>query len=288
MKKIILIIPILLLSKSVKVDEILTDTNTFRLDTFISYQNIKRTSEYINVIEYETQNGDFITIPSYFGNNKSNQDYINYGLTLRYGFNKNIELFSSINLYTSDTHYNKLNQFETKHDDGFNLASMGITYQLKEENKTPSLLLGTSIDLIDKTKFKNNSKNMNFKGYSFFTTTYYTVDPIVFFLKASYRVNLKKKYKEESIKNSNQFSLSPQIYFAVNPYTSLSTGIRYSYKNESKIDGEKINLGGSNITYLLGMSYEINTKSTLNIDIDYSNNIDISQNSLSLGISYVF
>ena len=42
------------------------------------------------------------------------------------------------------------------------------------------------------------------------------------------------------------------------------------------------------MTYLLGASYEINTKSTLNIDADYSDSMGISQSSLSMGFSYKF
>lgn len=94
--------------------------------------------------------------------------------------------------------------------------------------------------------------------------------------------------QKKSIKSANQFSLAPQLYFAVNPYISLNTGVRYTYQSKTKINGKDVGNSGSSLTYLLGTSYEINAKSTLNIDVDYSNSMGISQNDLSLGLSYNF
>ncbi|MBU1668380.1 porin family protein [bacterium] len=289
MKKIfIVIIPILVLSKPVKIDEILTEKNTFRIDTSLSYSNIQRTDGGAVPLQYQTQNGDFVTIPTFVGDSKSNQDYINYGFTLRYGVTKDIEIFSSLNMHTSDTHFSNSGQFDTQHEKGFNSLLLGATYQIKHENDTPSLLIGTNIDVIDRTNFSGTDKNVNFKGYTFFVTSYYTVDPIVFLVNSSYRYNLEKKYNNHSVENAKQFSLSPQIFFAVNPYTSLSTGVKYNYRGSTRVDNTEVSSSGSSMTYLLGTSYEINAKSTLNIDADYSNSMGISQNSLSMGLSYKF
>jgi len=289
MKKIfIIVIPILVLSKPVKIDEILTERNTFRIDTSISYSNIQRVDGGSVPFQYETKNGDFVTIPTFVGESESNQDYINYGLTLRYGVTKDIEVFSSLNMYTSDTHFSSIGEFETQSDKGFSSLVLGATYQIKHEDDTPSLLVGTNIDAIDRTNFSGTDKNINFKGYTFFATSYYTVDPVVFLVNSSYRYNLEKKYNNHSVENAKQFSISPQIYFAVNPYTSLSTGIKYNYRGATRVNNKKVSGGGSNMTYLLGTSYEINTKTTFNVDADYSNSMNISQSSLSMGLSYKF
>lgn len=289
MKKILIIVmPMLLLSKPVKVDEILTDKNTFRLDSSISYSNIQRTDANAVPFQYQTQNGDFVTIPTFIGDSKSNQDYINYGFTLRYGVTKDIELSSSVNMYTSDTHFSNGEQFSTQHEKGFSSLLLGANYQIKNETDTPSLLIGANIDVIDRTNFSGTDKNMNFKGYTFFATSYYTVDPVVFLVNTSYRYNLEKKYKNYSVENAKQFSLSPQIFFAVNPYTSLSTGVKYSYRGNTRVDKKKVSGSGSNMTFLLGASYEIDAKKTLNIDADYGDSMGISQSSLSIGLSYQF
>jgi len=288
MKKLFIIMPILVLSKPVKIDEILTERNTFRLDSSISYSNIQRTDANAVPIQFQTQNGDFVTVPVFIGDSQSNQDYVNYGFTLRYGVTKDIELFSSLNLYTSDTHFSTVGQFDTQHKKGFNSLLLGASYQIKPEGNTPAVVIGTNIDVIDRTNFSGTDKNINFKGYTFFATSYYTVDPVVFLVNSSYKYNLEKKYNDHSVENAKQFSLSPQIYFAVNPYTSLSTGIKYNYSGSTKIDNKKVSNSGSSMTYLLGVSYEIDKKNTLNIDADYSNSMGISQSSLAIGLSYNF
>ncbi len=289
MKKIlIMVMPMLILSKPVKIDEILTEKNTFRIDSSISYSNIQRTDGDAVPFQYQTQNGDFVTIPTFIGDSKSNQDSVNYGFTLRYGVSKDIEVFSSLNLYTSDTHFSNGGQFDTQHEKGFSSLLLGATYQVKHEGDTPSLLIGTNIDVIDRTNFSGTDKNVNFKGYTFFATSYYTVDPVVFLVNSSYRYNLEKKHNSHSIENAKQFSLSPQIFFAVNPYTSLSTGVKYNYRGSTRVDNEKVSNSGSSMTYLLGASYEINAKNTLSIDADYGDSMGISQSSLSMGFSYKF
>ena len=289
MKKLfVIVIPMLILSKPVKIDEILTEKNTFRIDSSISYSNIQRTDGDTVPFQYQTQNGDFVTIPTFIGDSKSNQDYVNYGFTLRYGATKNIEIFSSLNLYTSDTHLSNGAKFDTQHKKGFSSLLLGATYQVKHEGDTPSLLIGTNIDVIDRTNFSGIDKNVNFKGYTFFATSYYTVDPVVFLINSSYRYNLEKKYNNHTIKNADQFSLSPQVFFAVNPYTSLSTGVKYNYRGSTQVDNTKVSNSGSSMTYLLGVSYEIDAKKTLSIDAGYSDSMGISQSNLSMGLSYKF
>lgn len=291
MKKLFLLLsltPLLLFSKAVKVDEILTEKKGFKLDNSISYSNINRKTNSSTPLLYQTQNGDFVTIPTYLGESQTNQDYLNYSLALRYGVTKDLELFSSVNFFTSDTHFSAGNNFGINNQNGFNSLSLGLTYQVKKEDEKPSLLLGISTDVVDKTKFANHLKNSYFKGYSFFATSYYTVDPVVFLLKATYRLNLKKEDNNSSINNGEIFALSPQIYFAVNPYTSMNWGVKYSYQGRGKLDGGIVSNSGSSIAYLFGASYEINVRTTLNVDTEYSSNAFFSQNNISMSLSYKF
>lgn len=97
-----------------------------------------------------------------------------------------------------------------------------MVYKVKKEDDTPSLLIGGSVDLLERVAFSDNQKDdFSFKTYSLFATSYYTVDPIVFLLNANYRFSLKKEFENQSIQNGNILSLSPSIVFAVNPYGYL-------------------------------------------------------------------
>ena len=114
MKKIVLLLtPLLVFSKAVKVDEILTDTNKFKLETSISYANINKKQNVIAQLTYQTAGGDFVQVPTYLGSSATNQDYINYGFNLKYGISKKLEIFTNINLFTSDTHISN-SEFKSK------------------------------------------------------------------------------------------------------------------------------------------------------------------------------
>jgi len=224
-KKSILFIPLLLLAKPVKVDEILTQKNQVKLNFNISYANIQKQDGSVALVTYQTANGDFVNIPTYLGSEKSNQDYINYGIGLKYGVNKKLEIFSNINFFTSTTHINGTS-YSSEFEKGFNNLNIGFTYEVKKETDTPSFLISLSADAIERVKFSSRYKSVYFRSYSLFATSYYTVDPIVFMINAGYRINKKKFYKDESIYNGNIISFSPQIYFAVNPYTSINWGVK--------------------------------------------------------------
>lgn len=287
-KVILLLTPLLLFSKPVKVDEILTEQNKLKLDMSISYSNINKKAGVTAPISYETMNGDFVNIPTYVGVSSTNQDYVNYGFNLKYGISKKLEVFTNLNLFTSDTHISD-SEFSSKNEKGFSNLNLGLTYQVKKEDEKPSLLIGGSVDIVERVTFSGEHKeDLNFRSYSFFATSYYTVDPIVFLLKAGYRLNLEKKYKDENINSGNIFTLSPNIYFAVNPYTSINWGIRYQFKGKDRIDEKVVSNSGSSVSYLFGVSYEINSKYTFNLDTEKKDTNDYSSNNINLALSYKF
>ncbi len=279
--------PYFAFSKAIKIDEILTEKNHIKFDFTILYANIKKKEKVLAPITYQTLNGDYVNIPTYIGNSKTNQDYINYGFSFKYGFSKKLELFSNINFYSSDTHISD-SSFYTKHKKGFNNLNIGFTYEIKKEDEKPSILIGTSIDLIERAKFSNYKKDLSFKSYSIFATSYYTVDPIVFLINTNYRIHKTKSYKNESINNGNIFILAPSIYFAVNPYTSINWGFKYEYKAKDKLNNEVVSNSGSNISYIFGINYEISSKDSLNLDFEKKDTNDYTSSNINFSLSHKF
>jgi len=289
MKKILFLLsPLLLFSKPVKVDEILTEANKFKFETSVSYANINKKANVIVPITYQTSGGDFVNIPSYLGVLATNQDYINYGFNLKYGISKKLEVFTNLNMFTSDIHISD-STFLTQSEKGFNNLNIGVTYEIKKEDESPSFLIGGSVDLMEKVTFSdNNQENQSFKSYAFFATSFYSVDPVVFLLKSNYRLNLEKESKDKSIESGDIFVLSPNIYFAVNPYTSINWGIKYQFKGKDKVDGNIVSNSGSSVGYTFGIGYEINSKMTFNFDTEKLDTNDYSNNNINLALSYKF
>ncbi len=107
-------------------------------------------------------------------------------------------------------------------------------------------------------------------------------------INAGYRINKKKSYKDESIDNGNIISLSPQIYFAVNPYTSINLGVKYEYHSKDKINNKVVSNSGSDISYLFGVSYEINFKDTINFDYEKKDTSTYTSSTINLSLSHKF
>ncbi len=279
---------LLFAQKPVRIDEILTNQNSFRLDTTLSYSNIQSIGSLSASQTFQTQNGDFVNIPVYLGTTKSNQDYLNMDVTLRYGVTKNLEAFVSLNGYSSSTKSTQLGDFLSRSDKGFNALGAGVTYQVKPEDKTPSLLVGISTQVIEKTTINDKIYTNHFKNFRVFATSFYSVDPVVLLLSTSYTFNKRKSLGNLKRKDANVLTLSPQVYFTVNPYTSLSWGVKYNYFTKSKMEKTIIGNSGSNLSFITGLSYEFSSKMFMNFNAEFLNTSEISQNTFAMTFSYKF
>lgn len=238
------------------------------------------------MIEYQSANGDFVSVPTYLGSVESQSDRLMYSLALRYGISKDLEIFGFGNFYSSTEHTLSANGTASRDDSGFSSCGAGWVYQIHKEDDYPAVLIGGTIDLIDNDELLK--KNFYLKSGSVFVSSYYTSDPVVFFLKASYGHNGSHANKTHSLEAGNVFSLTPQIYFAVNPYMSLNWGVRYQYKQKDTYDGNAISTNQSRLGWLFGVSYELNAKSVISADMDKSETSTYSQNTFTLNYSYKF
>lgn len=280
------LIPLVLSAKAVKVDELLTEKNKIQSDVSISYINTQRKSGDVGLIEYQSVNGDFVSVPTYLGSVESQSDRLIYSLALRYGLSKDLEIFGFGNFYSSTEHSLNANGTSSHSDSGFSSCGIGGVYQVRAEDDYPAVLIGGTIDLIDNDELLK--KNFYLKSGSVFVSSYYTSDPIVFFLKASYGYNGNHTNGNHLLETGDVLSITPQIYFAVNPYVSLNWGVRYQYKQKDTYDGNAISTNQSQLGWLFGASYELNAKSVISADMDKSETSTYSQNIFTLNYSYKF
>lgn len=292
MKKILLFLLFAssLSGDAVMINEMLTQKHSLRLDASIFYANIQKQTSVIAPIIATSSPADMssiYSIPAILGVQQSNQDFLNFGLNLRYGITKDIEIFASPSFFYQHSNLSD-SGFSGEDDYDFNNFNAGLIYQVKSEGRYPSLLIGATPIVIQKSIPTKSEKNRldYFKNYSFFATSYYTVDPVVFVLQGGFRLNLERKLDEHTIAIGNTLNLSPMVYLALNPYTSLNFGINYQYKFKDRIDGAVVSHQGSSISYLFGASYEVNPSLILSVDISNLSTNLYSSNSINLLFSY--
>ncbi|MCD6259818.1 MAG: hypothetical protein J7J31_09480 [Helicobacteraceae bacterium] len=280
------LIPLVLSAQAVKVDELLTDEYRIQNDVSVSYINTQRNDSSVGLVGYQTVNGDYVVIPTYVGDVVSQSDYLGYSLALRYGLNSDIEVFAYGNLYSSSERTLYTNSITSHSDKGFSSSGIGGVYQVHNEDNYPALLLGVTLDVIERDTTLD--KNFYLKSGSIFLASYYTSDPVVFFVKTTYSFNKPHKSKTHTISAGNILRISPQIHFAVNPYTSLNWGISYEYKQKDTYDGEIITANQSRLSWLFGVSYEIFSHNVLSADMEKTDTSTYSQSAMTLNYSYKF
>lgn len=275
-----------LYAKPVNIDEILSGKRQLRLLGQFSYINLKSKNTALTTIQYQQSNGSYITIPmSVLAN--SNIDYLSFTMSARYGIYKRVELFSMINAYYQHSLTDVNASFIERNSSNFNTWNLGVLVQAKNEGKYPAILLSGIVDLMSMATFSDDvSRLQYFKGYSFFVTSYYTIDPLVFLLQAGFRLNLKSVNGSLNVDSGEIFTFGPAIYFAVNPYVSLNVGVKYQYKTRDIVNDKVVAMQGSSVAYSLGVAYEIRQHLILFGDAEYLQTSDYESNSLSLTLSY--
>lgn len=274
-------------AKSISIDEILAQDKQLKLISTFSYINIHNKSYTLNALPYALPNNmGFVNIPL-LGYQNTNEDYLNLSLYARYGISSRLEVFSTLSGFYQHSKLDTNGTFSTHNRMDFSSLNLGTLFLAKKEGKYPSLMLGVSADAMDKTYFTRTFKSLQyFKSYSFFATSYYTSDPIVFLLQAGFRLNTPKRAFGYILDNGEIFTLSPTIYFAVNPYVSLHFGVRYQYQSKDFLNKTALNMQGSTVSYTFGVAYELKHRLIVFGDVEKLDTSLYTSNTISLSISY--
>jgi hypothetical protein len=113
-KYLIFLFPILLFSKAVKVEEILSDKNEIKLDISTTYTNTNQKSGSLALINYQTSAGDFVTVSTFAGESSTNIDFITYSANLKYGISKSLEVFSYASWFSNFSRTSSADGFQTE------------------------------------------------------------------------------------------------------------------------------------------------------------------------------
>lgn len=272
----------------VRVEELLTAQGKWIFDFNILYSNIDTSSDRAQVITIDGPMGQPILIPVFLGEQVTDEDFISYIMDLRYGVTKNLEVFAYTGFFSDFQRLSLNGESEGDSDFNFNFAGIGATYQIRPEDKYPAILASASTNIADNTNFGEDDFKVNyFKTFTGTLVSYYTVDPIVFFLQAIYQQNLKRK-NDIGINPGEFFSLSPQIFFVVNPFINLTWGLRWRIQGHDEINGDAVNSTRTGISPIFGITYGVTNNLILSLDTEYRNEGSISQAIANLGFTYMF
>ncbi|HMB41040.1 MAG TPA: hypothetical protein VKM37_03610 [Balneolaceae bacterium] len=272
--------------KPVKIEDLIAEERDWEIDFILSYNSLhKKEDEFANqLIE---QKGNIIAV---YDHNEwtTNTDRLYYYLGLKYGLWKDLEISAFGSGYTEFSRDSAQDEYNYEQATEFNNAGVEIMYQIKEENEYPALITSINAHMVDNTEFPQGFEKSYFKTYSARAVTYYTIDPVVFSLDSQYTIFLEREKGEHSIDPGEKFSLSPVLYFIVNPYTTVYWGFEWYIQGSSKLDKEKVDPTRTGLPFIIGCGYEINGELILDINFEYEDTGGMSQSSASFELNYVF
>ncbi len=237
-----------------KLEDVLLKEKQWQIDTVLTYHSLS----YIDIKDRDV-----------------NENIFTYIFTLRYDLTERFEIFG-YGSYTS----NKKRTFEDHKEkyqssNFFNSAGIGFSYNLIKEGKFPGVLISALTNGYEKIGFDKDSEILNFKTYSLFLTSYYTIDPVVIFAQLNYKSSLNGSIGDNDFEKEPVLSFTPQVYFLVNPFVSLNFGFKITHEGSTKVNDKIATPETTYLSILLGFSYEIVRYLIFSIDTEYKNsNID--------------
>jgi hypothetical protein len=289
--------PLAASEQALKVEDLLAAKNNFKVDFSLAYSNIDQDVGVTTVAAVSTLLAT-VYVPSYAGDQVVDRDILVYSLNAKYGLTDRLELVLFGNAHTAITRVQLATSLKTDTDSDFDNAGFGLTYKVKDEGGSPSLLLGATTNALSRVQYADTNEDGQlvgtvkqdeyFDSYNFYALSYYSVDPVVFVLKAAYQWSREQTFEENQIDHSDIVSITPEIYFAVNPYTNLSWGISYQYRGEETVNGTAETNAESMIGFKFGMSYEVVRNSILSIEASKNDASTYNQSNITVMYSKRF
>jgi len=246
------------------IEDLVTHQGRFKLDLSVTYANAEQqgvtTGHHVVV---QTGPTSFVTIPTLIGERSSNTDSLVNTAGLRYGLTGKAEIYARSHYL----HLRQRNSAATGESQSSTSrwadAWAGINYQFKQDGATPALLGFAEIALREKHRVSSSSFNSVAIGF----TTYRAIDPVVFSLTGTYRINRRRQDGDVDYQPGNLLALNPAVGFAVNERVTLTTGLQWTNHQASRSDGEALEQRLTQTDLLLGVSYGFSAQSVMNFNL---------------------
>lgn len=251
-----------------KLDDVLVTDYKWQMDTLLIYNNV--TYQFLDKEESVEENT------------------FDYTLNLRYNILNRIQImgFASIDTRSKKRFLEDDNKVKKHTETEFNGIGIGITYHLLHEGTHPGLIFSALTNIIDRQPYID--KNDYFKTFSFYLTSYYSVDPVVFFMQGLYQLNLDRDVNGKTFQVGDLFAITPQVYFLANPYVSFNFGIKWLFKEEDKYDDDILFTSFSSLGWLFGFSYEIAENTIISLDTEFRNQANFVRSSAIFRVVFRF
>lgn len=222
----------------------------------------------------------------YFKRNINNEDYLsrnfNYIVispSIRYGFNSNLLILSSISSsYTDYSSISKSGSYESKNNFNFDSFSLGFLYKIKSDSEWNKVVGFNTLAVEDFSSKKHFFKTFNAR--LLFDKTF---DPLVASFNLGFQYSNDFMIGNLNYEPSNYIYIKPKIDFLANSMFALGVGTELKFKTNEKFNDYVVNNTSIENNLLFSVSHTIDKKKRVFFDstFDTSGN---SGGSFSFGI----
>jgi hypothetical protein len=261
------------------VEDLLTQSNQFRLSLDLGYANVDRrnTDRYFHLVQTGTSN--FIMLPVAISEQRQNSDTLTMTLSGRYGLNNKTELYSHLTATSNSSRIYANKESTSVNSQQLSQLVVGTNHQFSEDNDSPALLAFAEVALAENTAI-DGTDYQHFKTGQIGFTTYRSIDPLVLSLSAGYRQSWQRHNGVNQVDPGDLLFINPSIGFAVNNQVTLTGGVQFKFRGKDKIDGSELGIRTSQTNLELGFGYASSEQLTINLSIrnDISGNTGAQAN----------
>jgi len=244
------------------VEDLLTTQDRYRVDLDLYYFNNSDRSSALNY--------------------RSNTDYFNLNLGVRYGWSLATELSVRAQWHHQETRFQQFGLRQTNTDSDFNQLSFGINHKFSPDNDTPALL-----GFVNYNWNRNETWDDDAFSVAVGFTTYRSLDPILLSASLSYRISQSYEINNQQVQPGHGLTLTPSLSFAVNSWITLTGGLQWQWQQGDKIEGDRYVINTTSTELLLGLGYHWSPDTSLGLNT----NIALSEDSgsgIRLNLIYKF
>jgi len=181
---------------------------------------------------------------------------LRYGLASRVELNARLRSASSRLRYTGGSERSEVQS-----------VSVGVNWLAKRETRSPALLLELECDLYEEQEDDSNT----LPGFRLLATAYQSFDPLVLSFTASAAWNDSYRVEGQRWEPGIDWSLSPQVNFAVNHRVTLIGGLTFRRSEELRIDGAVRQRSSEELAFSTGLGFTPAPRHTVFLTGQYSN-----------------
>ncbi|MBO6566225.1 MAG: hypothetical protein JJ956_15840 [Pseudomonadales bacterium] len=198
-----------------------------------------------------------------------NSDQLLLGLSVRYGISPKTEVSANTSFrYWNERAYLLGKEFSDSGSQWESL-SIGVSHKLSDDYLRPALLVFGEFVVAERPSRAPSQVGYG-KTYKMGAATYKSIDPILLSGLFVAEYHAERIINGLDVEHGISLRLEPKVAFIVNNRVTLTGGIRWQWRERSRINGSHSGINLTETSLAMGVGYHVSEKLTLSFEGDFA------------------